>query len=75
MDGPEGKLICHIEFQSYNAKDMPYRMLRYALEVHKRKKLPINQLVVYFGQKKLTMKERIKYFIGPGQHLLHLALF
>ncbi|QGG48881.1 DUF4351 domain-containing protein [Heliorestis convoluta] len=69
VNGPEGKAVCHIEFQSYNDTNMPYRMLEYVLKVHQRKKLPINQLVIYFGGDKLNMEERIKYYIGPGRYL------
>ncbi|KAB2950791.1 DUF4351 domain-containing protein [Heliorestis acidaminivorans] len=69
ISSTEGEMVCHIEFQSSNDSTIPYRMLRYALEIHQRKELPVCQILIYFGKKPITMKERLKYFVAPGQHL------
>ncbi|QGG47701.1 DUF4351 domain-containing protein [Heliorestis convoluta] len=41
ISSTEGEMVCHIEFQSSNDSTIPYRMLRYALEIHQRKELPV----------------------------------
>ncbi|HRF57556.1 MAG TPA: Rpn family recombination-promoting nuclease/putative transposase, partial [Campylobacterales bacterium] len=56
-------VIVHIEFQTSNHKDMHFRMLRYLTEIYKTYKLPIVQLVLYLGSKKLRMKDNIAFEI------------
>ncbi len=53
--------ILHIEFQSFNDPNMPFRMLRYYLAILERyPSSPIKQLLVYVGNRKLRMKSRLK---------------
>jgi len=59
VDNENKEYILHIEFQTSNHKYMHFRMLRYLTELHKIHKLPIVQLVIYLGDKKLSMKDGI----------------
>ncbi|MEJ7555848.1 MAG: Rpn family recombination-promoting nuclease/putative transposase, partial [Aquificaceae bacterium] len=53
----EDESILHIEFQSFNDPNMPFRMLRYYLAIWERYPTsPIKQLLVYVGNRKLRMK-------------------
>jgi len=53
--------ILHIEFQSFNDPNMPFRMLRYYLAILERYPTsPIKQLLVYVGNRKLRMKSRLR---------------
>ena len=53
--------ILHIEFQSFNDINMPFRMLRYYLAILERyPSSPIKQLLVYVGNRKLRMKSRLR---------------
>ncbi|QID33581.1 Rpn family recombination-promoting nuclease/putative transposase [Pampinifervens florentissimum] len=57
----EDESILHIEFQSFNDNNMPFRMLRYYLAIWERyPSNPIKQLLVYVGNRKLRMKSRLK---------------
>ncbi len=57
----EDESILHIEFQSFNDTNMPFRMLRYYLAILERyPSSPIKQLLVYVGNRKLRMKSRLK---------------
>jgi len=57
----EDDSILHIEFQSFNDTNMPFRMLRYYLAILERyPSNPIKQLLVYVGNRKLRMKSRLK---------------
>jgi len=57
----EDDSILHIEFQSFNDPNMPFRMLRYYLAILERyPNTPIKQLLVYVGNRKLRMKSRLK---------------
>ena len=57
----EDDSILHIEFQSFNDPNMPFRMLRYYLAIWERyPNNPIKQLLVYVGNRKLRMKSRLK---------------
>ncbi len=57
----EDDSILHIEFQSLNDPNMPFRMLRYYLAILERyPSSPIKQLLVYVGNRKLRMKSRLK---------------
>ncbi len=57
----EDDSILHIEFQSFNDTNMPFRMLRYYLAILERyPSSPIKQLLVYVGNRKLRMKSRLK---------------
>ncbi len=57
----EDESILHIEFQSFNDPNMPFRMLRYYLAILERyPNSPIRQLLVYVGNRKLRMKSRLR---------------
>ncbi len=57
----EDDSILHIEFQSFNDTNMPFRMLRYYLAILERyPSSPIKQLLVYVGNRKLRMKSRLR---------------
>ncbi len=57
----EDESILHIEFQSFNDTNMPFRMLRYYLAIWERyPSNPIKQLLVYVGNRKLRMKSRLR---------------
>jgi len=57
----EDESILHIEFQSFNDPNMPFRMLRYYLAILERYPTsPIKQLLVYVGNRKLRMKSRLR---------------
>ncbi len=57
----EDNSILHIEFQSFNDPNMPFRMLRYYLAILERyPSSPIKQLLVYVGNRKLRMKSRLR---------------
>ncbi len=57
----EDESVLHIEFQSFNDTNMPFRMLRYYLAILERyPSSPIKQLLVYVGNRKLRMKSRLR---------------
>ncbi len=57
----EDESILHMEFQSFNDTNMPWRMLRYYTAIaEKYKTYNIKQLVVYVGNEKLRMKTSLK---------------
>jgi len=57
----EDESILHMEFQSFNDTNMPWRMLRYYTAIaEKYKTHNIKQLVVYVGNEKLRMKSSLK---------------
>jgi len=57
----EDESILHMEFQSFNDTNMPWRMLRYYTAIaEKYKTYNIKQLVVYVGNEKLRMKSYLK---------------
>ncbi len=57
----EDESILHMEFQSFNDTNMPWRMLRYYTAIaEKYKTHNIKQLVVYVGNEKLRMKSRLR---------------
>lgn len=65
----QGPLAVHLEFQSRNDREMPYRMLRYALEIHKTYRLPVYQIVIYFGRWEMNMNDTISYHLGAANRL------
>ncbi len=57
----EDESILHMEFQSFNDTNMPWRMLRYYTAIaEKYKTYNIKQLLVYVGNEKLRMKSSLK---------------
>ncbi len=57
----EDESILHMEFQSFNDTNMPWRMLRYYTAIaEKYKTYNIKQLLVYVGNEKLRMKTSLK---------------
>ncbi len=57
----EDESILHIEFQSFNDPNMPFRMLRYYIAILERyPNSSIKQLLVYVGNRKLRMKSRLR---------------
>ena len=59
----------HIEFQSSNDNKMPYRMLRYCVEIMEKHDLPVYQLVLYMGEKKVNMNNTLNYFFDVNNML------
>ena len=57
----EDKSIFHLELQTFNDKNMNYRMLEYYLLIRKKFKTDnIEQMVLYVGEKELNMPNNIK---------------
>jgi predicted transposase/invertase (TIGR01784 family) len=56
----EDNRLFHLEIQSINDKDMPIRMLQYALLIYEKYKEFPQQLVLYVGEKRLNTKSYIK---------------
>jgi predicted transposase/invertase (TIGR01784 family) len=57
----ENEHIIQVEFQTSNDRKTHYRMLNYYETLSSIEELPINQLLVYVGKDKLTMKNRIEH--------------
>jgi predicted transposase YdaD len=53
--------IIQIEFQTKNDRKMHYRMLNYYETLSSIEGLPINQLLIYVGKDKLTMRNEIEH--------------
>ena len=51
--------VLHLEIQNQNDMQMPYRMLRYWLDIKRATTLPVKQFVIYIGKDKLSMKNNI----------------
>lgn len=57
----DNEFILHLEIQNNNDYEMPYRMLRYFLDINSiTKEYEINQYVIYIGKEKLRMKSYVK---------------
>ena len=67
MDGKD--IAVHIEFQSTNDPKMPYRMLRYCIEIMEKHDLPVYQLVLYMGKEKINMRDTLNYFFDVNNML------
>ncbi|ERM91487.1 transposase [Caldanaerobacter subterraneus subsp. yonseiensis KB-1] len=66
----EGNSIAvHIEFQSDNDREMPYRMLRYAVEIMEKYGLIPYQVVVYIGENSLNMADGLDFNFGKENFL------
>jgi len=66
----EGNPIAvHVEFQSDNDDKMPYRMLRYAVEIIEKYSLIPYQVVVYIGKNNLNMVDKIDFDFGKENFL------
>lgn len=66
-DTDTGEIAVHIEFQSDNDRVMPYRMLRYALEIIEKHKLMPYQMVLYIGKDRVKMDNGINYEVGDNK--------
>ncbi|SHJ27732.1 DUF4351 domain-containing protein [Desulfofundulus thermosubterraneus] len=64
-----GPAAVHLEFQSTNDSDIPFRMLRYATELQQKYRLPVYQILVYFGEREMAMADGLEYSFGPQNHL------
>ncbi|NHM26904.1 DUF4351 domain-containing protein [Desulfofundulus sp. TPOSR] len=64
-----GPAAVHLEFQSTNDSDIPFRMLRYATELQHKYRLPVYQILIYFGEREMTMADGLVYSFGPQNHL------
>ena len=51
--------ILHIEFQSDNDRDMPYRQGMYGLMIGQRYRSKVSQVVLYLGPEPLRMEDRV----------------
>lgn len=49
--------VFHLELQSTNASNMPYRMIRYLSYLHEKYQLPVYQCVLYMGAQPLDMPQ------------------
>jgi len=65
----KGNVAVHIEFQSENDEKMPYRMLRYSLEIMEKHNLLPYQVVVYIGKDNANMKNSLSYDFGEQNTL------
>lgn len=64
-----GPVAVHLEFQSANDKEIPFRMLRYATELHSKYKLPVYQLLIYFGDRELNTDDGLAYRFNSQNYL------
>ena len=55
----EDDTILHVEIQSTHDRDMAYRMLEYYALVKRRHKRPMRQVLLYVGEGRLRMPDRI----------------
>ncbi len=53
------KFILHLEFQSKNDKEMPYRMARYHGLAFAKHKIPIKHVVIHLGSDKPSMRNKL----------------
>ncbi|WHE07047.1 Rpn family recombination-promoting nuclease/putative transposase [Thermoanaerobacterium thermosaccharolyticum] len=65
----KGNVAVHIEFQSENDGKMPYRMLRYSLEIMEKHNLLPYQIVVYIGKDNVKMENSLSYDFGEQNTL------
>ncbi len=65
----KGDIIIHTEFQSKNDSNMLYRMLQYAVEIYKTHKVPVYQLVLYLGSRRMKMDDSLHLWIGESNYL------
>ncbi|MBP2071268.1 MULTISPECIES: Rpn family recombination-promoting nuclease/putative transposase [Thermoanaerobacterium] len=65
----KGNVAVHIEFQSENDEKMPYRMLRYSLEIMEKHNLLPYQIVVYIGKDNVKMANNLSYDFGEQNTL------
>jgi predicted transposase/invertase (TIGR01784 family) len=65
----KGNVAVHIEFQSENDGKMPYRMLRYSLEIMEKHNLIPYQVVVYIGKDNVKMANSLSYDFGEQNTL------
>ncbi|MGF7400217.1 Rpn family recombination-promoting nuclease/putative transposase [Thermoanaerobacterium thermosaccharolyticum] len=65
----KGNVAVHIEFQSENDGKMPYRMLRYSLEIMEKHNLIPYQIVVYIGKDNVNMVNSLSYDFGEQNTL------
>ncbi|WKV10433.1 Rpn family recombination-promoting nuclease/putative transposase [Thermoanaerobacterium sp. CMT5567-10] len=65
----KGNVAVHIEFQSENDRKMPYRMLRYSLEIMEKHNLLPYQIVVYIGKDNVKMANSLNYDFGEQNTL------
>jgi hypothetical protein len=55
----EDESILHLEFQTRNAKDKPYRVGMYCLLLGQRYRRRVRQVVIYIGQAKMRMENQL----------------
>ncbi|AST57254.1 transposase [Thermoanaerobacterium thermosaccharolyticum] len=65
----KGNVAVHIEFQSENDGKMPYRMLRYSLEIMEKHNLLQYQIVIYIGKDNMKMENGLSYNFGEQNTL------
>ncbi len=53
------QFILHLEFQSTNDPEMIYRMQEYHAMLVRKYKLRVHQIVIYLGEKKMTMQTKL----------------
>lgn len=61
--------IFHIEFQSGNDPEMPFRMLRYVTEIQRTYRKPVYQVVIYTGAAAVKMPTELQFHLGPANQL------
>ena len=75
-DNPADDFIFQLEVQGQNLLRMPRRMLLYRAILYDKYGLPVLQIVLYVGQKPLTMPARIEQEnLSFGYHLLDIRSF
>ncbi|SDF14868.1 Putative transposase, YhgA-like [Thermoanaerobacter thermohydrosulfuricus] len=62
-------LAVHIEFQSNNDDEMPYRMLEYAALIMRKYNLKPYQVVIYVGENELNMSDNLNFSFNEKNFL------
>ncbi|MDI3481107.1 MAG: hypothetical protein PWQ97_762 [Tepidanaerobacteraceae bacterium] len=65
----KGDIAVHIEFQTNQDKRLPYRMLRYCLEIIEKHQLFPYQIIIYMGKKEPQIKQELTYEHGETNRL------
>ncbi|SJZ92150.1 Rpn family recombination-promoting nuclease/putative transposase [Sediminibacterium ginsengisoli] len=55
--------IVHVEWQSVNDRQMAPRMLLYHSLIYQLKKLPVRGYVIYAGEQRLSMSDKVEHFL------------
>ncbi|AEG16885.1 hypothetical protein Desku_3404 [Desulfofundulus kuznetsovii DSM 6115] len=65
----KGPAAVHMEFQSTNDSDIPFRMLRYATDLKQKYNLPVYQVLIYFGDREINMADGLSFHFNAQNYL------